>query len=94
MKPPPMRTYVRTWLALLVLLALTCGSAFVPLGGFNLVANLGIALAKALLVVFVFMHVREGTPMVRVAAVAGVLWLCVLAGLSVVDFAARGWLAP
>ena len=90
MKPPPMRTYVRTWLALLVLLALTCGSAFVPLGGFNLVANLGIALAKALLVVFVFMHVREGTPMVRVAAVAGVLWLCVLAGLSVVDFATRG----
>ena len=87
---PALRTYVATWVALLALLALTCGSAFVHLGTFNIVVNLGIALVKALLVVFVFMHVREGTPMVRVAAVAGVLWLCILAGLSVVDFAGRG----
>jgi len=54
------------------------------------VVNLAIALVKALLVVFVFMHVRRGSPMIRVFAVAGVLWLCLLAGLSLTDLATRG----
>ena len=89
MTPPPLRPYVLTWIALLVLLALTAGSAFVPLGGFNLVANLAIALAKALCVVFVFMHVRRGTPMVRVFAAAGLMWLALLVGLSFADLASR-----
>ncbi|HTI48226.1 MAG TPA: cytochrome C oxidase subunit IV family protein [Casimicrobiaceae bacterium] len=84
------RPYVFTWLALLTLLAMTTGSAFVPLGRFNVVVNLAIALVKALLVVFVFMHVRRGSPMIRVFAVAGVLWLCLLAGLSLTDLATRG----
>jgi cytochrome c oxidase subunit 4 len=88
-KVTPLRTYALTWLALLVLLALTAASAFVHLGTFNLAVNLAIALAKALLVVFVFMHVRRGTPMIRVFAVAGLLWLALLAGLSFTDFAAR-----
>jgi caa(3)-type oxidase subunit IV len=44
---------------------------------------------KALLVVFVFMHVRRGSPMTRVFAVAGVLWLGLLVGLSLTDFAGR-----
>jgi cytochrome c oxidase subunit 4 len=84
------RPYVFTWLALLTLLAMTTASAFVPLGRFNVVVNLAIALVKALLVVFVFMHVRRGSPMIRVFAVAGVLWLCLLAGLSLTDLATRG----
>jgi len=87
--PPPLRHYVLCWIALLVLLALTAGSSFVPLGRFNLVANLAIALAKALCVVFVFMHVRRGTPMIRVFAVAGLMWLALLVGLSFVDLFAR-----
>lgn len=89
MTPPRLRPYVLTWMALLVLLALTAGSAFLPLGRINLAINLAIALAKALLVVFVFMHVRRGTPMIRVFAVAGLMWLALLAGLSFVDFASR-----
>jgi cytochrome c oxidase subunit 4 len=84
------RPYVLTWVALLALLALTTGSAFIPLGRFNVVVNFAVALAKALLVVFVFMHVRRGSPMIRVFAVAGVLWLCLLVGLSVTDLATRG----
>jgi cytochrome c oxidase subunit 4 len=87
--PPPLRHYAWTWLALLVLLALTAGSAFVPMGTLNLAANLAIALAKALIVVFSFMHVRRGTPMIRVFALAGLLWLALLAGLSATDFAVR-----
>ena len=87
--PPPLRHYAWTWLALLLLLALTAGSAFVPMGAFNLAANLAIALGKALLVVFMYMHVRRGTPMIRVFALAGLMWLALLAGLSLTDFAVR-----
>jgi cytochrome c oxidase subunit 4 len=87
--PPPLRHYVWTWLALLLLLALTAGSAFVPMGVFNLAANLAIALGKALLVVFMYMHVRRGTPMIRVFALAGLMWLALLATLSLTDFAVR-----
>ena len=87
--PPPLRHYVWTWLALLLLLALTAGSAFVPMGVFNLAVNLAIALGKALLVVFMYMHVRLGTPMIRVFALAGLMWLALLAGLSLTDFAVR-----
>jgi cytochrome c oxidase subunit 4 len=89
--PPPLRTYVLTWIALLVLLALTAGSSYVPMHAFNLAANLAIALVKALLVVFVFMHVRRGTPMTRVVAAAGVFWLALLTTLSLTDFVARGF---
>lgn len=85
------RPYLLTWIALLLLLALTTGSSFVAMGPFNLVVNLAIALAKALLVVFFFMHVRSGSPMTRIAAVAGLLWLALLAGLSLTDYLARGF---
>lgn len=87
--PPPLRRYGWTWLALLLLLATTAASAFVPMGALNLVANLVIALAKASLVVFVFMHVRRGTPMTRVFALAGLVWLALLVGLSCTDLAVR-----
>jgi cytochrome c oxidase subunit 4 len=90
MKASGSRALVLTWLALLALLALTTASAFVPLHGFNVVVNLGIAFAKAALVVVVFMHLPRGTPMIRIFALAGVLWLCLLVALSLTDFAARG----
>ena len=85
----PLRHYVWTWMALLALLALTTASAFLPLGSLNLAANLGIAVLKAALVALVFMHVRGGPPMVRIAAVAGLFWLALLAALSLVDFLPR-----
>lgn len=88
-KVTPLRTYALTWLALMALLAITAASAFFRLGGLNLAINVGVALAKALLVVFVFMHVGRGTPMTRVFAVAGLLWLALLVVLSSTDFLAR-----
>ena len=90
MKTTGRRAYVLTWLALLALLALTTASEFVSLRGFNVLVNLGIALAKAALVLLVFMHLRRGTPMIRIVALAGVMWLRLLVALSLTDFAARG----
>jgi cytochrome c oxidase subunit 4 len=86
---PPVRTYVLVWVALIVLLLLTLGSAYVPLGRFNAAINLAIAAAKALLVAFFFMHLRSAHSMLRIAATAGFFWLAILIGLSLTDFAVR-----
>jgi cytochrome c oxidase subunit IV len=83
------KTYALAWLSLLGLLALTVGSAYLKLGWMNSVINLVIAVAKALLVMIFFMHLRSSHPMLRVVAVAGFLWLTLLIGLAFTDFATR-----
>ena len=85
-----LRTCIAVWLALIVLLAITCGSAFLPLGRFNVVVNFGVALAKALLVVLVFMRLLSGTMMIRIVALIGIFTLAILVCLSMTDFAVRG----
>jgi caa(3)-type oxidase subunit IV len=61
------RTYVLVWVALMILLTLTLGSAYIPLGSLNTVINLGIAVAKALLVMLFFMHLRSGDRILAIA---------------------------
>ncbi len=91
MKPTPLRHHLLAWLGLLVLLAITCGSAFVPLGKLNIAINFGVAVVKALLVVLVFMKLRSAAPMVSIAAILGVFMLAILVSLSLADFVVRGW---
>lgn len=86
----PLRSHFFVWLALMVLLALTTGSSFLPLGTANVVVNFTIAAIKAALVLVFFMHVRRGEVAVRIAATAGLLWLGFLFALSFVDILARG----
>ncbi len=88
---PGRRGDVLTWIALLVLLAITCGSSFIRMGAFNVAVNFAVAALKALLVVLIFMHVRHERPVIWLVAAAGVIWLALLAGLSSTDFGARGW---
>lgn len=85
------RNYVMTWIALLVLLAITCGTSFIPLGRYNLAINMAIAIAKALLVIVVFMRLFKSAPMVLVVAVIAALDLAILVCLTLPDFAVRGW---
>jgi len=53
---------------------------------------LGIAVAKATLVVLYFMHVRYSTRLIPVVVAAGVFWLLLLFGLTMGDYVSRGWL--
>jgi cytochrome c oxidase subunit 4 len=53
------KTYFTVWGALLLLLLLSFGSAYIPLGTLNVIINLGISTAKVLLVMFFFMHLRS-----------------------------------
>jgi cytochrome c oxidase subunit 4 len=84
-----MKALTWTWALLLALLALTCGSAYVPLGAFNVWLNFAIATAKALLVAWVFMHLGRGSALVRLFAGAGFLWLLFFAALSAADYLTR-----
>jgi cytochrome c oxidase subunit 4 len=84
-----MKAYVGVWAALLVLLALTLGSSYISLAGFNTTVNLAIAGAKATLVALVFMNLRASDTLVRFAAGIGVVWFLILVGLSLTDFLAR-----
>jgi len=73
------------YIALMVLLALTVGSSFLPLGIGNTVVNLAISGAKAAVILIAFMGLRTGEPVVRLVAAATAFWLLVLFGLSWID---------
>jgi cytochrome c oxidase subunit 4 len=82
-------TYVRVFLALMVLTALTIISAHIDLGHGNLVLALIIAVVKASLVVTYFMHLRYGPRMWRAILFAGILAVLLMMFLSIDDLRTR-----
>jgi cytochrome c oxidase subunit 4 len=85
-------TYVSVFMALMVLLALTIAASYIHLGRFNWLAALAISIAKALLIVYYFMHLRTSNRLLWVVAGAGCFWLCILVFLSMTDYMTRSWL--
>jgi cytochrome c oxidase subunit 4 len=79
-------TIWRCWAALLLLLAATTASAFVPLGSFNLPISLAIAIGKALIVLLFFMELRASRALVRTFAAAGFFWLLIMIVLTGADY--------
>jgi len=84
------KQHVLVWLALVALVALTAGSAYVPMGGWNTAVNFAIALVKAALVLWFFMRIGASERTIWIVAAAGVLWLAILVGLALADLAAGG----
>ena len=82
-------SYVLTWIGLMVFLAFTLGSSYIPMGPWNTLINMGISCAKAILIAIFFMHLRHAGALLRIAALAGLLWLALLFGLSWSDFGTR-----
>ncbi len=83
------KLYITIWFALLCFTALTTGVAYIDLGPFNTVVALVIAIFKASLVVFFFMHARHSERLVRVVIGCAVFWLLILISISMTDFATR-----
>jgi cytochrome c oxidase subunit 4 len=86
----PHSTFLLVYLVLLGLLGLTIGAAHLQLGAFKPVVNLGIAAIKAALIAWFFMHVREGSGLVRLFSAAALFWLLILFGLGLSDYLTRG----
>jgi cytochrome c oxidase subunit 4 len=85
-----LKKYLYAWGALMLLLALTTGSAYLQMGAWNSVANLGIAIVKAVLIALLFMHLRTGDALVRLVAGAAVFTLSLLFIVSAADYITRG----
>jgi cytochrome c oxidase subunit 4 len=86
------RVYVGVFAALLVLTGLTVGAASLDLGPWNTPVALAIALAKGLLVVLFFMHVKYSPRIIWIVVAAGFFWLVHLTAGTVADYVSRGWL--
>jgi cytochrome c oxidase subunit 4 len=85
------RTLVFVWIALMVLLGLTLGASFLPLGAFKPIVNIGIGFAKALLIFWFFMHLREVSGLVRLVAFAGAVGIVIILALISSDYLTRSW---
>ena len=88
----PVRTYVATFVALLILTAVTYLVAIQDFGFMNTPIALAVAFLKASLVVIYFMGLRYNTPLTKVTAVAGFFWLIILFGITLSDYLTRSWL--
>ena len=75
------------------LLALTWCLGYVNFGLFNLVIALAIAVAKMLLIVLFFMHIKGSSRLLHLAACVGVLWLLLMFTLTLGDYFSRSWVA-
>src|SRR2546422_3364330 len=86
------KTYLSIWVALLVLLALTVGAAYIHLGRLNPVVALSIAVIKAVIIMLYFMHLRYSMRLTWVFAGAGFAWLAIMFVLALGDYLARPYM--
>lgn len=77
------------WLALLLLLAITIGAAYLPLGPGNGVVSMGIAACKAALILLFFMELKTSSALLRLASLAGVFWLVLMFSPTFGDYLSR-----
>jgi len=81
---------VAVWIALLLLLALTLAASFVFSGLVGLCLALAIAAAKSGLVFWRYMHLRDVSGLLRVAALGATFWMIVLFAFVAADYLTRG----
>ena len=84
------RNYFLVFAALRVLTVVTVWVAYFDFGVFNNLVAMAIAVAKACLVVLIFMHVRHSTPLTKLTVVGGLLWLVFMVALTLADYWTRG----
>lgn len=87
--PRAARSLLIAWGALIVLLLASWGSSFLGLGAWAPVANLGIAAVKTAIVAWVFMHLSDSSPMVRVTALTALVFLGILFYIGLTDYLHR-----
>ena len=88
-KVVPTKTYAAIFVALMVLLGLTVGVAYIDLGSLNFAAAMTIAVLKAFLIIAVFMDVRSAQKLTWIFAGAGFFWLSFLLTLAMIDYSTR-----
>lgn len=85
------RQAVWTYLALLVLLAISVGLRLFHLGLLESVSLLVIAGIEAVVVLLFFMRVRASSKLIWLFAGGGFLWLGILLVFVITDYISRSW---
>ena len=86
-----LRLYLGVFAALIALTGLTVWVAFIDLGPLNTVVALAIAIVKALLVIFIFMHIQWSSRLTQVIAASGFFWLLIAFFFVLADYLTRTW---
>ena len=79
------------WAALVVLFAVSLGSAYLPLGAGNLSINLAVAAAMIALLAAFLMDLQNSTALIRIIAAAGGLWIIIMFSLTFADYLSRSY---
>ena len=87
----PIGLYVTIFLALMVLTGVTVGAAYLDLGQFNFLVAMIIAVFKASLVVWYFMHVKYQSPLTKLTVATGLFFLAILLGLMLIDYSSKAF---
>jgi cytochrome c oxidase subunit 4 len=87
----PISLYVTIFLALMVLTGVTVAAAFVNLGQFNFLVAMIIAVFKASLVVWFFMHVKYQSSLTKLTVATGLFFLAILLGMMLLDYGSKGF---
>lgn len=85
----PVSLYITIFLALMVGTALTVGAAFVDLGMMNFPVAMLIAVVKASLVVWYFMHVKWQSHLTKLTLATGLFFLAILLGMMLIDYTSK-----
>jgi cytochrome c oxidase subunit 4 len=88
------KTLWATWVALLILLGLTCLAAQFDLGLANTVIALVVSGTKMLLVILFFMQVRYSSRLILIFACAGFVWWMIFLSLALTDYLTRRPVVP
>jgi cytochrome c oxidase subunit 4 len=87
----PKSIYFKVSVWLFALMVATVVASRIDLEGWNVPLALAIAAAKATLIVLFFMHVRYSSPLVRLFAMSGFVWLAILFVFVAADVLTRNW---
>jgi cytochrome c oxidase subunit 4 len=85
-----LRAYFAVFTMLMVFTALTVGAAYVDMGLMNNAVAIGIAMAKAAMVMAIFMHVRGSSNLIFFCIFGSLFFLSLMFYFPLIDLYSRG----
>jgi cytochrome c oxidase subunit IV len=85
----PVSLYISIFLALMVLTGVTVAAAYVNMGSLNFPVAMAIAIFKASLVVWYFMHVKYQSHLTKLTVATGLFFLAILLGMMLIDYSSK-----
>lgn len=83
--------YLLVYIALLVGTGLTVAAAYVDMKVLNPIVALGIACAKAVIVILFFMHVKFQSRLIKMTVASGFFTFLILITMTLSDYISRAW---